>query len=119
MYCRNPSRQSGAALVVALLIFALCAALLVSIEKEGQLFYQRMANGFQGQQTYAYLLGAEQLAFNLLQLDNELDAQTEVPRDTLMEVWAEQSPPYPLDEGGYLVGRLEDLEGRFNLNTLV
>ncbi|MEH6634685.1 MAG: type II secretion system minor pseudopilin GspK, partial [Halioglobus sp.] len=26
--------------------------------------------------------------------------------------------PYPLDEGGWLVGSLEDLQGRFNLNAL-
>jgi len=115
---RSQSRQKGAALIVALMVFALCAALLVSIEKEGQLFYQRMANTFMGSQTYAYLLGAEQLAFNLLKLDNELDAESENPKDTLLEVWADTSPPYPLDGGGYLMGQLLDLEGRFNLNWL-
>ncbi|MDP4916519.1 MAG: type II secretion system minor pseudopilin GspK, partial [Haliea sp.] len=34
------------------------------------------------------------------------------------EIWAQQATPYPLDEGGWLVGSLQDLQGRFNLNTL-
>ena len=39
---RSWSGQRGAALIVALLVFALSAAVLVSLEKDSQLFYQRM-----------------------------------------------------------------------------
>jgi general secretion pathway protein K len=116
---RSWSKQRGAALIVALLVFALSAAILVSLEKDSQLFYQRMSNGLIHQQTKAYLLGAEQLGIALLTLDQTLDAESDSPRDTLLEMWAQASPPYPIEGGGMLAGRLEDLEGRFNLNNLI
>ena len=111
-------RQRGAALVLALLVFALCAALMVAMQRQFTLFYQRAANQFQGEQAYAYLRGAEDLASLALVLDYDQDKQRERPRDDLTEIWARESPPYPLEEGGWLMGSLEDLQGRFNLNTL-
>lgn len=116
---RSWSGQRGAALIVALLVFALSAAVLVSLEKDSQLFYQRMSHGLIHQQTKAYLLGAEQLGIALLTLDQRLDAESDSPRDTLREIWAQASPPYPIEGGGMLSGRLRDLEGRFNLNNLI
>ncbi|MDA0693579.1 MAG: type II secretion system minor pseudopilin GspK [Proteobacteria bacterium] len=116
---RSWSGQRGAALIAALLVFALSAAVLVSLEKDSQLFYQRMSNGLIHQQTKAYLLGAEQLGIALLALDQTLDAESDSPRDTLLEMWAQASPPYPIEGGGMLAGRLQDLEGRFNLNNLI
>ena len=50
MSCRRSNHrpriaaQGGAALVVALLVFALCTALIVGLEKEFALIYQRGAN---------------------------------------------------------------------------
>src|SRR5690606_36699459 len=38
--------------------------------------------------------------------------------DHLGESWAQPLPPLPID-GGTVEGRLEDLQGRFNLNNLV
>ena len=113
--------QGGAALVVALLIFALCSALIVAMKSEFTLYYQRGANILLSEQVYAYLRGAEALASLALTQDYDADLQGELPRDELTESWA-QSPdqvvPYDLDEGGWLRGGLEDLQGRFNLNTL-
>lgn len=125
MHCRRckpgvtPRRQRGAALVVALLIFAICSALIVAMTSEFNLFYRRGANLFNGEQAYAYLRGAEDLASLALILDSDQDEQREQPRDDLTEVWAQQSTPYALDEGGWLVGNLQDLQGRFNLNALL
>ena len=113
------STQAGAALVVALLIFALCTALIVAMQGEFMLFYQRGANVFQGEQSYAYLRGAEELASLALVLDHDEDQKKEQPRDDLTEIWAQEATPYALDEGGWLVGRLQDLQGRFNLNSLL
>ena len=113
--------QGGAALVVALLIFALCSALIVAMKSEFTLYYQRGANILISEQVYAYLRGAEELASLALTQDYDADQLAEQPRDELTEDWA-QSPdqvmPYDLDEGGWLRGGLEDLQGRFNLNAL-
>lgn len=125
MNCRRYSRESGrarqrgAALVVALLVFALSTALIVAMKSEFSRFYQRTANALQTEQAYAYLRGAEDLAGMALLIDYDTDQGSEQPRDDLKEIWAQPTTPYALDEGGWLVGSLEDLQGRFNLNTLV
>lgn len=115
---RHPRRARGVALIVALLVFALCAALLVAMQRDFDLGYRRAANSFIAQQSWAYLRGAEELAALALALDYDADAARAVPRDDLKEIWAEPSAPYPLDEGGWLAGELVDLQGRFNLNSL-
>ncbi len=115
---RIPGAQRGVALVVALLVFGLSAALLVAMQSEFTLFYQRGSNLFFAEQGQAYLRGAEELATMALVMDHDADQAREQPRDDLAEIWAQQATPYALDEGGWLVGSLEDLQGRFNLNTL-
>ena len=51
-------------------------------------------------------------------LDYDQDKLREQSRDDLGEIWAREATPFPLEEGGWLMGSLEDLQGRFNLNTL-
>ncbi|KGE05372.1 General secretion pathway protein K [Pseudohaliea rubra DSM 19751] len=104
--------------MVALLVFALAAVLLVALQREFSLFYRRAGNQLLAEQSWAYLRGAEALAALALARDYELDQQREAPRDDLSELWAQESAPYALDEGGWLMGDLQDLQGRFNLNLL-
>lgn len=115
-----PGRQRGVALVVALLVFALSAVLMVGMHSEFNLFHQRTANHLLVEQGDAYLRGAEALASLVLVADYDADQARggDVPRDDLSEIWAQEPTPYPLDEGGWLVGELQDLQGRFNLNLL-
>lgn len=115
----SPPRERGAALVVALLVFALCAAIIVAMKSEFNRFFTRSANILLHEQAQAYLRGAEELATLVLVADYDADAETEQPRDDLTEQWAQEAQPFALDEGGWLTGRLEDLQGRFNLNTLL
>ena len=61
-YLSRPGQQRGAALVVAMLVFALCAALIVSMKSDFMRLYQRTANILVAEQAYAYLRGAEELA---------------------------------------------------------
>ncbi|MCB1699659.1 MAG: type II secretion system minor pseudopilin GspK [Pseudomonadales bacterium] len=112
------SRQRGAALIVALLVFALCTALVVAMEMEFNRFYQRGANILLAEQANAYLRGAEELATLALLADYDSDQGRENPRDDLLEMWAQTPAPYALDEGGWMLGCLRDLQGRFNLNRL-
>lgn len=121
MFCRNPDnpdKQSGVALVVALLVFAICAALLVGLQRDFMRAYQRGSNQFLSEQSWAYLVGAEDLAALALALDYEADNQRELRRDDLTEIWAQEAVPYALDEGGWMAGSLTDLQGLFNLNSL-
>lgn len=112
-------RQRGAALIVAMLVFALCAAIAVAMSREFTLFSQRAGNLFHSEQAYAYLRGAEELATLVLVMDYDQDQGRETPRDDLKEDWARPPEPFPLDEGGWWYGSLEDLQGRFNLNRLI
>lgn len=111
-------RQGGAALVAALLVFALASALIVAMAANFSRIYQQSSGVFLAQQSEAYLRGAEALASLALQLDYDQDQAEDSSRDDLQEIWAQEEAPYPLEEGGWLSGTLEDLQGRFNLNRL-
>ncbi|MFT4767719.1 MAG: general secretion pathway protein K [Glaciecola sp.] len=110
--------QDGVALVVALLVFAICAGVLVALQRDFDLSYRRGLNSFVAEQSWAYLRGAEDLASLALTLDYDADLASETSRDDLNEIWAQQATPYALDEGGWMFGSLTDLQGRFNLNSL-
>jgi len=116
MHCRASER--GAALVLALLVFALVTSLVVASQSRFNLFFQRSANALHAEQAFAYLLGAEELAAVALDADLAMDRQRELARDDLTEIWAQPAVPYPLDEGGYLQGALTDLQGLFNVHNL-
>ena len=122
MCCRhlNSNRsQQGAALIIAMLVFALSATLLVALQREFSLALQRGTSQLFSEQAWAYLIGAEELAKLALQADNLLDARSAPAADHLGELWAQPAKPYPLDAGGWMTGQLTDLQGRINLNMLV
>ena len=119
-YLRSKSSRAerGAALVVAMLVFALVAALMVGLQRDFTLTLQRGTHQLFSEQAWAYLIGAEELAALALQADSRADARAEISADHLGEVWAQPPAPYPLDAGGWMSGRIEDLQGRLNLNLL-
>ena len=116
--CKAQGRQSGAALVIAMLVFAMSAALVVAMQSEFSRLFARSAGVLIGEQAHAYLRGAEDLAAMVLLADYDSDQTAQKNRDDLTEIWAQDQPPYALDEGGWMSGTLEDLQGRFNLNAL-
>jgi general secretion pathway protein K len=65
-------------------------------------------------QGFEIALGAEAWAADYLARDKR-----ESKTDHFGEVWAKQLPPLPLDNGGTIQGRIEDLQGRYNLNNLI
>ena len=120
MSCQRSNRgQGGAALVIALLVFALAAALMVGVQRDFNLQLQRSTNTFFAEQGWSFLLGAETLAALALRFDSDQDAKSDTPVDSLQEIWAQPQAPYPLDGIGFLSGNIYDLQGRFNLNGLV
>ena len=114
-YPTLPARQRGVALIMAVLIVALATILAVNVTFRGMVDQRRSANLFALDQGFQVALGAEGWAADILRKDAQ-DSQT----DHLGEIWARSLAALPIDEGvGTVEGRIEDLQGRFNLNNLV
>jgi general secretion pathway protein K len=115
---RYPGRgrlaQRGVALITAVLMVALATILAVEVGFRGFLDQRRTGTLFAIDQAYLISLGAEAWAADFLKKDLQ-ESQT----DHLGEIWARPLPPLPIDGGGVVTGRLEDLQGRFNVNNLV
>ncbi|VUD53570.1 Putative type II secretion system protein K [Thalassocella blandensis] len=108
-------KQKGVALIMAMLIVVLVTAVAIEIRWRFELSISRSANRWAGVQAKAYLEGAEQLAMTILRQDLE-DEETS-KTDHLNEPWAMDAQPFPTDHG-WVQGRLEDAQGRFNLNLM-
>jgi len=113
---RRPTyhRQRGVALIMAVLIVALATMLAASVSFKGYLDQRRSANTFAMDQSLEVALGGEAWASDSLRRDKQQNSKT----DDFTEEWATPIPPIPI-EGGEFEGQLEDMQGRFNLNSLV
>jgi general secretion pathway protein K len=107
------NRQRGVAIITALLIVAIATTISISISTRLQLDVRRTGNVIAGDQAYLYTLAAESWSKRILKQDRE---DSEI--DHLGEDWAIELPPLPV-EGGYIQGRLTDLQSCFNINSLL
>lgn len=107
----GPQRQRGTVLILAIVVVAIVAGFAIKASRDYQLSMARAEARWHGAQAEAYLSGAEQLAMYFL----ELDENTEV--DSLLEPWALELPPFPI-EGGIILASIEDASARINLNDL-
>ena len=105
-------QQQGVALVTALLVVSLATVAAVAMTARFQVDMRRTGNLLNGEQAYAYAVAAENWAYVILRRDRK-----ETEHDSLDEDWATALPPISV-EGGFVNGRVEDLQGRFNLNNL-
>jgi general secretion pathway protein K len=119
---RPPLRkhQRGVALIIAVLIAALATMLAASVSFKGYMDQRRTGNALAMDQGFEVALGGEAWAADALRRDKQQSAKT----DDFTEEWATPIPPIPLDDGkgntyGDFEGQLEDMQGRFNLNSLV
>jgi general secretion pathway protein K len=108
------NRQRGVAVLMAVLVVAVGTVIAVNIMWEATLNIRRTESALAADQGLLYLQGAEAWAADILAQDLA-DSQE---YDHLGEDWATALEPLPI-EGGAIVGRLEDLQGRFNLNNLL
>jgi general secretion pathway protein K len=116
----NRDRQRGVALIIALILVALATILASKLSFDGFLERRRAISVLAAEQAVQFSYGAEALAADVLQQDAK-NKQT-----TLAGAWAQATQPLPITpqddpEGapiGTLQGELEDLQGRFNLNSL-
>lgn len=106
-------RNSGVALLTALLITALLASLAMALQWNNALDVRRTVVTLNRDQAIQVALGAESWVQSILRQDLA-DSST----DHLGEIWASDLPPLPID-GGELIGTIEDLQGRFNINNLI
>ncbi len=105
-------RGRGAALVLAMLIAALVAAVVVALAAEQQRWLTDVGNRGDQVQAQSLALAGVQWARQILR--NDAAAGT---LDHLGEIWALPLPPTPI-ANGVIEGRIEDMQGRFNLNNL-
>lgn len=110
--------QQGAVLIIVLLITALITALTVRFTHDFQLTMARAAQRLHGGQGQQYLLGAESFAQWNLAADAKADRdQGNTAYDHLGEDWATTTISAPVD-GGWTEAKLQDAQGKFNLNQL-
>jgi general secretion pathway protein K len=118
----GPARQRGVALIIALILVALATILATKLSFDGFLELRRTTGVLAAEQALHFGLGAEALAADAL----VQDLQTSPTNTTLAGAWAQATQPLPITpdndpEGepiGTMQGVLEDMQGRFNLNSL-
>jgi general secretion pathway protein K len=119
---KRMASQRGVALIIALILVALATILASKLTFEGFLERRRAIGVLAAEQALHFGMGAEALAADVLLQD----AQNSNNQTTLSAPWAQPTQPLPITpqddpEGepiGTLQGALEDMQGRFNLNSL-
>lgn len=105
-------QQRGVALITAILVVTIATIAATAMAVSHQIALHRAQTLQESEMGWWYIEGVEQWVMTILQRDAET---TEY--DSLDEPWAQPVDYLPVDEG-VLRGRLEDLQGRFNLNNL-
>lgn len=113
--CAPPRRQRGVAMLVAILIVALGTVLATSIAFDSVMAARRGIATMALDQSFMVATGAEALAAYALREDLR-DGQDE---DHAGEAWAQPYGPLEVMDGVVLTASLTDVQGRFNLNSLV
>ena len=114
---KNTRRSRGVALITALLITALTGSLAAGLAWDNALDVRRTMVLLFHEQGTQVALGAESWIRNILR-DDAIDSST----DHLGELWASDLPGLPVDNDsvqGAVIGKVEDLQGRFNVNNLI
>ncbi|MEY2863472.1 MAG: hypothetical protein RLY58_1179 [Pseudomonadota bacterium] len=107
------SRQSGVALLTILLMVAMATILAAGLMSRQQRYVRETSVLLRQDQALQYALGGEAFLTELLAADEKTSAS----HDSLDEVWAQPTPPYPVEDG-VVMGQIVDESGRFNVNNL-
>ena len=110
-------RARGVALITAILITAITGSLAAGLAWDNALDVRRTMVLLFHEQGTQVALGAESWIRNILR-DDGIDSQT----DHLGELWASELPGLPVDNDsvqGVVIGKIDDLQGRFNVNNLI
>jgi general secretion pathway protein K len=110
-------RIRGVALITALLLTTLAGSVAAGLAWDNALDVRRTMVMLHRDQAIQVAVGSEGWVRSILR-DDALQTQT----DHLDEVWATDIPALPIDSEnvqGQIYGKLEDLQGRFNVNNLI
>ncbi len=107
------TKQNGIALITAMLVSALATLVATNLAWDNSLDVRRTIVNLGRDQAIQIALGAESWVSIMLKEDLQ-NSQ----RDHLDEIWAGQLPGLPI-EGGEVYGLVEDLQGKFNVNSLI
>lgn len=114
-YAPGPGRQRGIAALTAILVVAIATVLAVNLLWETSVDLTRTENLLLQDQARQFDMGGEAFARYGLEEDGRDDGPD--GKDTTDEAWAR---PLVFEiQGGRLQGFLTDLQGRFDLNSLV
>jgi general secretion pathway protein K len=107
-------RQRGIALITVLVVVAIISGIASSVILDQQFAIRRTENLLHGNQGILYLFALETWAKEVLIVDTRKSASIDHPD----EEWSKAIPPMAV-EGGSVSGKIHDLQGLFNLNSLV
>jgi general secretion pathway protein K len=110
-----PRRQRGVALLVAILLVAIGTVLAASIAYDSAMVARRGIAILAMDQSLMVATGAEALAAYALREDAEEGQEIDHPG----EVWGKPYGPLEIVPGVVLTAFVEDMQGRFNLNSLL
>ena len=110
-------RYRGVALITALLITALVGSVAAGMSWDNALDVRRTMVMLYRDQAIQVAVGSEGWVQSILK-DDAANSES----DHLGEIWATDIPPLPIDSEavqGQIYGKIEDLQGRFNINNLI
>lgn len=113
---RQPQRR-GVALITAMLITALAGSVAAGLSWNNAMDVRRTMVMLYRDQAIQVAIGSEGWLRNILSED-----LVETASDHLGEIWATEIPALPIDSDavqGEIYGRIQDLQGRFNVNNLL
>ncbi len=114
MKSTRQKKQQGVALIIALVITTVAVS-LASLAMYRQRLQIRLSSNISNlEQAYQYAIGMEDWSKKILEKDYKDNPNI----DSNQEDWHVALPPIPI-QGGSLIGQLEDLQGRINLNALL
>ena len=105
--------NKGVALITALLVVSIATTAAVALSAHQQMDIRRTANLISRDQAWLYTKAAESWSKAILARDQE-DNET----DSVEDIWAQRLPPLDIP-GGVMIGHMEDLQGRLNINNLI
>jgi general secretion pathway protein K len=109
--------RRGVALITAMLITALAGSVALALSWDNALDVRRTMVMLYRDQAIQVAVGSEGWVETILRAD-----QADSESDHLGEIWATEIPALPIDSEavqGEIYGKIEDLQGRFNLNNLI
>ena len=110
-------RYRGVALITAMLITALVGSVAAGMSWDNALDVRRTMVMLYRDQAVQVAVGSEGWVQSILK-DDAANSES----DHLGEIWATDIPPLPIDSEavqGQIYGKIEDLQGRFNINNLI